>query len=149
MTTTAQPVFNIEKLYVRDMSLEVPNAPQIFLEQGSPEIEVQLDTKGMPLGNNLFEAVLKVSVSAKLGEKAMFLVEVEQAGIFRMENIPQDDLEPILAITCPNILFPYARELISSSVSRAGFQQVMLAPVNFEALYMQQRQKAETAATVQ
>jgi preprotein translocase subunit SecB len=144
MTTNTQPLFSIEKLYVRDLSLEVPNAPEVFLEQGNPEVSIQLNSSGRSVGENLFEVTLKVSVDAKLGEKSIFLVETEQAGIFRLENIPEADVAPILGVTCPNILFPYARELISSSISRAGFQPVMLAPVNFEALYLQQqKQQAE------
>lgn len=146
MTTSAQPSFSIEKLYVRDLSLEVPNAPQVFTEQGNPDVNIQLNSTGRSIGESLFEVVLKVSVAASLGEKAVFLVETEQAGIFRLENIPQEDIEPILGVTCPNILFPYARELISSCIARAGFQPVMLAPVNFEALYLQQKQQAQAPA---
>ena len=136
------PVFNIEKIYAKDLSLENPHAPQVFLERDAPEIEVQLHTEGGVIGESLFEVVLTVTVTAKLAEKTMFLVEAGQAGIFQLRNVPQEDIDPILAVACPNILFPYVRETISDIVVRAGFPPVLLAPVNFEAMY-QQRQAAQ------
>ncbi len=143
MTDNAQPVFSIEKLYVKDLSLEVPGAPQIFLEREAPQINVQLRTEGKGLDEGLFEVILTVTVAATLPEeKTMFLVEVAQAGVFQIRNVPQDDLEPVMMIGCPNILFPYAREAVSDAVTRAGFQPVLLSPVNFENLYHQQRQQA-------
>lgn len=139
-----QPAFSIEKIYVKDISLEVPNAPQVFLEQAQPEIDMQLASAGQQLDDGYFEVTLTVTVTAKLPEKNMFLCEVAQAGIFQIRNIPSEDLDPILGVACPNILFPYARETVSSVVNRAGFPPVLLAPINFEALYMQQRaQQAE------
>lgn len=132
-----QPVFSIEKLYVKDLSLEVPNAPQVFLERDAPEIQVQLQNNGTGIGDGLFEVALTVTVTAKRGEYTTFLVEVAQAGIFQIRNVPDDDMEPILGIACPNILFPYAREVVSDAVNRAGFPPVVLAPVNFEGLYQQ------------
>ena len=142
MTDNAQPVFSIEKLYVKDISLEVPNAPQIFLERENPQISVQLRTDGNPIDEGIFNVVPTVTVSAKIGEdKTVFLIEVQQAGIFQIRNVPEGELEPVLMIGCPNILFPYAREAVSDAVTRAGFQPVVLAPVNFEALYMQQQQQ--------
>lgn len=141
--TAEQPVFSIEKLYVKDLSLEVPNAPQIYLEREAPQISVQLRTEGNAVDNGVFEVKLTVTVTAKLGEeKTVFLVEVAQAGIFQIRNVPQEDLEPIMMIGCANILFPYAREAVSDAVARAGFQPVILAPVNFEALFQQNRQQA-------
>ena len=137
----AVPSFTIEKIYVKDLSLEVPNAPAIFLEQGTPEVGVQLQTGIQGLGEDAFGVVLTVTVTSKLGDKTLFLVEVAQAGIFRVRNVPEENLEPLLAIACPNILFPYAREVISEQATRAGFQPVLLQPVNFEALYAQQRQQ--------
>jgi preprotein translocase subunit SecB len=142
MTENAQPVFSIEKIYVKDLSLEVPNAPQIYLERETPEVNVQLRTEGKGLDEGLFEVVLTVTVTAKLGEdRSVFLVEVAQGGVFQIRNIPQGDLEPVMMIGCPNILFPYAREAVSDAITRAGFQPVLLAPVNFEALYQAQRQQ--------
>ena len=132
-----QPVFSIEKIYVKDLSIEVPNAPQIFLERETPGIEVQIQSAATAIGDGLFEVALTVTVNAKEGEKAFFLVEVVKAGIFQIRNVPEQDMEPILAVACPNILFPYARETISDAVNRAGFPPVILAPVNFESLYQQ------------
>lgn len=137
-----QPVFNIEKLYVKDLSLEVPNAPAVFMEQGSPSIGVELGTQANVVGDGFFEVALTVTVTAKLAEdKTVFLVEVVQSGIFQIRNIPQEDLEPVLMIGCANILFPYAREAVSDAVSRAGFQPVLLSPVNFEAMYTARKQQ--------
>ncbi|MBR0566344.1 protein-export chaperone SecB [Azoarcus sp. L1K30] len=145
MTENAQPVFSIEKIYVKDLSLEVPNAPQIFLERENPQINVQLRTDGNAVDDGLFEVVLTVTVSAKLGEdRSVFLVEVAQAGVFQIRNVPEGDLEPVMMIGCPNILFPYAREAVSDAITRAGFQPVLLAPVNFEALYQARQQQAPT-----
>jgi len=134
-------VFSIEKIYVKDLSIEVPNAPQIFLEREAPDIQVQIGSATAPVGEGMFEVVLNVTVTATLGEgeaaKAFFLVEVAKAGIFQIRNVSDADLEAIVAVACPNILFPYARETISDAVNRAGFPPVLLAPVNFEALYQQ------------
>ncbi|AUL99398.1 protein-export chaperone SecB [Rhodocyclaceae bacterium] len=150
MTENAQPVFNIEKLYVKDLSLEVPHAPKIFLERETPQINVQLRTEGQGVDEGIFDVTLTVTVTATLGEnKTVFLVEVQQAGIFQIRNIPEGELEPVLMIGCPNILFPYAREAVTDAVTRAGFQPVILAPVNFEALYQAQQQRAAADAAVQ
>lgn len=137
------PVFSIEKLYVKDLSVEAPNTPEIFLESASPSVELQLRTEGKGLNEGLFEVALTVTVTAKIGDKTAFLVEVTQAGIFQLRNIPQDSVEPLLAVACPNLLFPYAREVVSDTTMRAGFTPVVLQPVNFEQLYMErQRQQA-------
>lgn len=140
-----QPVFSIEKLYVKDLSLEVPNAPFVFMEQEAPNIEVQIQNNGSAIGDGMYEVSLTVTVTAKNEDKAYFLVEVSQAGIFRIEGVPEESIEPIMAIACPNILFPYARETVSDAVNRAGFPPVILAPVNFEAIY-QQRQAEQAGA---
>lgn len=141
MEENLQPVFGIEKLYVKDLSVEVPNAPEIFLEREQPQIEIQLNTGGRGVGEGVFEVVLTVTVTAKLGEKTVFLVEVGQAGIFRIMNVPEEQIEPLIAVACPNILFPYAREAVSDAVTRAGFQPIVLQPVNFEGMYMQRLQE--------
>ena len=144
MSETAQPVFSIEKVYVKDLSLELPNAPQIFLEREQPAVEVGLQSEANGLGDGIFEVVLTVTVTAKVGEKTQFLVEAAQAGIFQIRNVPDEEVEPVVAIACPNILFPYARETVSDIITRAGFQPVLLAPVNFEALYRhRQEQQAQ------
>ncbi|MDX9706650.1 MAG: protein-export chaperone SecB [Azospira sp.] len=137
------PSFSIEKLYLKDLSVEVPNSPEIFLEPESPQVEIQLQTNGRNLGNDAYEVLLTVTVTARIGEKTVFLVEVGQAGIFRIYNVPEENLEPLVAIACPNILFPFAREVVSDAVTRAGFSPVVLQPVNFEGLYMARMQEAE------
>ena len=141
MEQNEQPVFGIEKLYVKDISVEVPNAPEIFLEREAPQVEIQLNSAGRGLGDGAYEVLLTVTVTAKLGEKTVFLVEVGQAGIFRVLNVPNEQIEPLIAVACPNILFPYARETVSDAVTRAGFSPVVLQPVNFEAMYMQRLQE--------
>lgn len=143
MSDNNQPVFSIEKLFVKDLSLEVPGAPAIYLEQDAPGIDLQLANGGGMFKDNLYETTLTVTITAKREDKVYFLVEVAQSGIFRIENIPQENIEPILAVACPNILFPYAREAISDAVTRAGFPPVLLAPVNFEALYQQRLQEMQ------
>ncbi|HWH38654.1 MAG TPA: protein-export chaperone SecB [Usitatibacter sp.] len=135
-----QPVFSIEKVYVKDLSLEIPNAPQIFLERESPQIDIQLHHNSSGIEEGVFQTVLTVTVTAKVGEKTMFLVEAASAGIFVVKNIPQQEMQPVLGIACPNILYPYVREVISDIVVRAGFPPVILAPVNFEAIYQAQAQ---------
>jgi preprotein translocase subunit SecB len=147
MEQNAQPVFAIEKLYVKDLSVEVPNAPEIFLEREQPQVEIQLNTGGRGIGDGVFEVILTVTVTAKFEDKTVFLVEVGQGGIFRIQNVPDEQLEPLIAVACPNILFPYAREAVSDAVARAGFQPIILQPVNFEGMYMQRlQQQAESGA---
>ena len=142
----AQPHFSVDKLYVQDISLEVPNAPEIYLEREAPEISVQIQTGAKALQDGLYESRLTVTVTAKRGEKTYFLVEVVQAGIFQVRNVAEADLGPILALGCPNILFPYAREVVSDTVNRSAFPPVILAPVTFEALYVQHQQQVAQQA---
>jgi preprotein translocase subunit SecB len=139
------PVFSIEKIYVKDLSLEVPNAPHCFLEREQAQINLQMQTGGEAVGEGVFNVVLTLTVTAKVGEKTHFLIEAAQAGIFQIRNVPQEELEPIVAVACPNILFPYARETISDAVTRAGFPPVLLAPVNFEAIYRQRLEQQQQA----
>ncbi|MDO8350207.1 MAG: protein-export chaperone SecB [Gallionella sp.] len=149
MTETAQentqPMFNMDKIYVKDLSLEIPHAPQIFLERESPQIDVQLHTSAASIDDGVYEVTVTATVTARLGEKVMFLIEAKEAGIFTLRNLPEDEMEPVLAVMCPNILFPYLREVVSDVAVRAGFAPVMLNPINFEVLYQQQQaQQAET-----
>ena len=140
--TLDQPVFNIDKLFVKDLSLEIPHAPQIFLERENPQIEVQLHTTSNPIDDGVFEVNVTATVTSKVGEKVMFLIEAKQAGIFTIRNIPGVEIEPILGIMCPNILYPYLREVVSEVAVRAGFAPVILNPINFEVLYQQQTEAA-------
>lgn len=137
------PVFSIEKIYVKDLSLEVPNAPQCFLEREAPEVEVQMQTTGTAVGEGIFDVALTVTITAKLADKTHFLVEVAQAGLFQIRNIPEAELEPIIAVACPNILLPFAREAAADAIGRAGFPPVLLAPVNFENVYRQRLMAAQ------
>lgn len=140
----AAPAFSIEKLYIKDASVEIPNAPQIFTERETPQISIELANAAQMLGEGIHEVAIKVTVTAKIGDKTAFLIEVSQAGIFAVRNVPEENLEMIIAITCPNILFPYAREAVSDLTVRAGFAPVLLNPINFEALYMQQKEQSAT-----
>jgi len=142
----AQPAFSIEKIYVKDASLEIPNAPQIFTDRTQPQVNIELGNSAQALEAGVFEVAIKVTVTSKIEDKTVFLVEVTQAGIFQIRNVPEENLEMIVGITCPNILFPYAREAVSDLVVRAGFMPILLNPINFEALFAQQKQQqAETA----
>jgi len=140
-----QPVFSIEKVYVKDLSLEIPNAPQIFLEREAPQVDIQLHHNSNAIEDGVYQTMLTVTVTAKIGEKTLFLVEATQAGIFVARNIPTGEIDAVLGIACPNILFPYIREVISDTVVRAGFPPVILSPVNFEAIYQTQRESQQPA----
>ena len=140
------PGFGIEKLYLKDVSVEVPNSPEIFTSRETPKISVELNNNAKPLPEGFFEVALQITVTSKIADKTAFLIDVTQAGIFAVKNLPEESLEPILAITCPNILFPYAREAISDLITKAGFTTVLLNPINFETLYMQQKQQQAAAS---
>jgi len=144
-----QPVFTIEKIYLKDLSVEVPHAPAIFLERETPKVEVNLNTEGGSIGEDIYQVLLTVTVSATVGERTLFLVEAAQGGIFRIAGVPAEQMELVLSITCPNLLFPYVRETVSDAVSRAGFLPLYLNPVNFEALYAQRMQQAVAAQGAQ
>lgn len=146
-TEQNQPVFTIEKIYVDDISLEAPNTPSIFLEQGESKVDMKIRTESAGFGKNLYKCSVIITVSAKLqDERTVFLVEVSQSGVFQIGSLAQETLELILGVTCPNILYPYAREIVSNIIDHAGFPPVLLAPINFEALYLQQHHKKEESA---
>jgi len=147
MSEQQQPAFNIEKIYVKDLSLEIPHAPGIFLEREAPQVNLQLNSQSDTIDVGLYEVQVMVTVTAKVKDKVMFLVEVHQAGIFRINNVSEKEMGPVLGIGCPNILFPYLREAVSDTVIRAGFPPVLLNPVNFEAIYNQNQKRAEMGAT--
>jgi preprotein translocase subunit SecB len=140
------PVFTIDKIYVKDLSLENPGAPKSFLIQEQPQIEVGLRTRGELVDPDIYECVLTVTLTAKAGDKTLFLVEAAQAGIFTIRGIPQEHMQQVLAINCPSVLFPYARETLADAVTKAGFPPVHLAPINFEALYQQQLAQGQPPA---
>jgi preprotein translocase subunit SecB len=136
----AQQVFNIERIYLKDLSVENPGAPQSFIAAGQqgPQVEVGLQMATANVQEGFYDVTLAITVTAKIAENTLFLVEVKQAGIFQIRGVAESDLPPVLGIHCPNIIFPYAREAISDSINRMGFPPVYLAPINFEALYQQQ-----------
>jgi preprotein translocase subunit SecB len=149
MSESPQPVFAIEKIYLKDLSVEVPNAPDVFLERETPTVDVNVNSTARPVQDGLFEVALSVTLTAKIKDKVMFLVEAVQAGVFQIRNVPQQDVGPLLGIACPNTLFPYVRETISTVTSRAGFTPVVLAPMSFEGLYQQQMQQMQLQQTQQ
>lgn len=141
-----QPTFSIEKVFVKDISLEIPNSPQVFLERDAPTVDIQLHHNSSQVDDGVYQTILTVTVTAKVKDKTMFLVEVGQAGVFVIRNIPGAELDAVLGIACPNILFPYAREVVADTTVRAGFPPVVLNPVNFESIYQQAVQQQQAAA---
>lgn len=135
----------IQRLYVKDLSFEVPGSPSIFLEKWDPQINVDLNSQAQKLSDDVYEVVLALTVTAKAGEKTGYLVEVQQAGIFSISGFSEAELGPILGSHCPSILFPYAREVVSDLVTRGTFPQLVLQPINFDALYAHHRQQVEAA----
>jgi preprotein translocase subunit SecB len=146
MSEQEQVVFNIERVYIKDVSLEIPHAPQIFLQPETPTVDIRLHNATQRIDGGLFEVVLTATVTAKLKEKTAFLVEVAQAGIFQIRNFEPADLDRTVNVTCPRVLLPYAREAVSSLLGRAGFPPINLPHVGFETLYMEQRQEQEKQA---
>ena len=136
----ATPVFQIQRMYLKDLSLEQPNSPQILLEQAQPQVDINLGLAAGPVADGLYEVSVTATVTTKVGEKTLFLVEAKQAGIFELRNIPQEQLQPIIGIACPQIVYPYLRATVSDICTRAGFPPVLLAEVNFQAMYEAQQQ---------
>jgi len=137
--------FQIEKVYVKNLSLEIPHAPKVFIEQLQPQLEVQINTGADNFSEGYYEVTVTATVTARVGERTLFLAEAQQAGIFQVRGVPQSDLGPLLGIACPTVIYPYLRETIQDMVSRGGFPPVILAPLSFEALYLQQQQNAAAA----
>lgn len=144
-----QATFQIEKIYVKDLSLEIPNAPLIFTEQVQPEIQVAINTEAQQFGDGYYEVAVTATVTAKMGERTIFLAEVEQAGIFALRNVPATDIGPLLGIACPTVIFPYLRESVSDVITRGGFPPLLLSPISFEQLYMQQQAQAQQGSPIQ
>ena len=145
MTDNQQPErqFTIQRIYTKDVSFETPNTPEIFMKEWRPQVSVNINNAIKDLGEGNIEVALTVTVTAKVEEKTAFLVEVTQAGIFLAKGIPEEEMGPLLGIYCPNVIFPYVRELVSDLITRGSFPQFLLAPVNFEALYAQQMQQQQ------
>ncbi|HRH18118.1 MAG TPA: protein-export chaperone SecB [Aquabacterium sp.] len=134
----AQPTFNIQRIYLKDLSLELPHAPQILLEQGNPNVDVQLNVNAENVVDGVYEITVSATVTTKVNDKVLFLVEAKQAGLFEIRNIPEDQLQPIIAIACPQIVYPYLRSTVADVINRTGFPPVHLTEVNFQAMYQSQ-----------
>lgn len=140
------PVFQIQRVYLKESSLEQPNSPAILLEQEQPSVDIQLGVEGANIADGVYEVCVTATVHTKVKDKTVFLVEAKQAGIFEVRNVPEDQLGQIMGIACPQIVYPYLRSNVADIVSRAGFPPVHLAEINFQAMYDQQQQQAQQAA---
>lgn len=151
MTEQQKPQFAIQRIYTRDVSFESPNAPAIFREEWKPQIKLDLNTRTRTIDENVVEVVLIITVEAKIGEKTAFLTEVQQAGVFTISGFPDETRDQMIGAYCPSVLFPYAREAVDTAVTKGSFPALMLAPVNFDALYLQNKkgkeEKEETPTT--
>lgn len=147
-TSQQQGQFAIQKVYTRDVSFETPNSPEIFREEWKPEVKMNLSNEAKPIGEDIYDVALRVTLTVTNGDKTAYLAEVDQAGIFNIAGMPDEKLKAVLGIYCPNILFPYIRSVISDLVTNGGFPQMLLSPVNFEMMYAQQMsQQAGGAAS--
>ena len=145
-TAPAQPTFAIQRVYLKDASLEIPNAPQVFLETEAPNVEVQLDVGNTLVLEGIHEVTVTVTVTTRVKEQVAFLVEAKQAGIFEIRGVPDEQMEPLLGIVCPNIVYPYLRANVSDLITRTGFPPIHLAEINFEAFFNQRKQSVENTA---
>ena len=146
--TSDNPVFQIQRVYLKDMSLEQPNSPGILLEQEQPNVDIQLSVEATPVAEGIFEVCVTATVHTKIQDKTVFLVEAKQAGIFEIRNIPEDQMGPVMGIACPQIVYPYLRSNVADIVNRAGFPPVHLAELNFQSMYEEQQQQAQAANAV-
>ncbi len=137
MADQQDPVFQIQRVYLKDLSLEQPNSPAILLEQEQPAVEIQLGVQGAPVADGIYEVTVTATVQTKIKDKTVFLVEATQAGIFELRNLPEDQMDPVLGIACPQIVYPYLRANVADTITRAGFPPVHLTEINFQAMYEQ------------
>lgn len=146
--TNLDPVFQIQRVYLKDMSLEQPNSPEILLNQEQPSVEIQLGVDAKPVAEGLFEITVTATVHTKIEDKTVFLVEAKQAGIFEIRNIQDEQMSSLLGIACPQIVYPYLRSNVADIVQRAGFPPVHMAEINFQAMYEQQQADAALASAM-
>ncbi len=144
-TEEATPVFQIQRVYLKDLSLEQPNSPAILLEQAQPSVDIQLGVQATPVAEGIFEVAVTATVQTKIEDKTVFLVEAKQAGIFEIRNVPEEQMGAIVGIACPQIIYPYLRGNVADTITRAGFPPVHLAEINFQAMYEQQQAAAAAA----
>ncbi|MET0540311.1 MAG: protein-export chaperone SecB [Variovorax sp.] len=145
---TQDPVFQIQRVYLKDVSLEQPNSPAILLEAEQPTVDIQLGVDAQPVADGIYEVTVSATVQTKVKDKTVFLVEAKQAGIFELRNLPQDQMGPILGIACPQIVYPYLRGNVADLIQRGGFPPVHLAEINFQAMYEQQQAASQGAPAV-
>jgi preprotein translocase subunit SecB len=152
MADQQEPVFQIQRVYLKESSLEQPNSPAILLEQEQPAVDIQLGVDGKPIADGMYEVTVTATVHTKIKDRTVFLVEVRQAGIFEIRNLPEDQMGSIMGIACPQIVYPYLRGNVADLIQRAGFPPVHLAEINFQSMYEQQqqaRQAGQAAPVVQ
>lgn len=140
------PVFNMQRVYLKDLSLEMPNAPNIFLEQEGPKVEVAINVGGQALAETVFESTITVTVTTRIGDKVLYLVEATQGGVFEIANVPAEQLDPLMGIVCPTMLYPYLRANVADAITRTSLPPLHLAEVNFQALFEQRMAEAAQAA---
>jgi len=145
-TEEATPVFQIQRVYLKDLSLEQPNSPAILLEQAQPSVDIQLGVQATPVAEGIFEVAVTATVQTKIEDKTVFLVEAKQAGIFEIRNIPEEQMGAVIGVACPQIVYPYLRGNVADAITRAGFPPVHLAEINFQAMYEQQQAAQAEAA---
>jgi len=141
MSEAVKPEFALQRIYLSDVSFEAPNSPEVFMGNEKPQVDVKLDSKSRKVNDALYEVTVKITAQVTFGEKTAFLAEVQQSGAFRVVGIEGDNLDHTLGAFCPNILFPYAREAVDGLVVKGGFPPLMIAPVNFEAIYSERKQR--------
>ena len=144
--TEPTPLFQIQRMYLKDLSLEQPNSPQILLEQGQPQVEINLTLGAEAISDGMYEVTVTATVTTKINDKTLFLVEAKQGGIFEIRHIPDQQLQQILGIACPGIVYPYLRAIVSDVCTRAGFPPVVLSEVNFQAMFEAQQAQAHAEA---
>ncbi|RYF76951.1 MAG: protein-export chaperone SecB [Comamonadaceae bacterium] len=147
MADQQEPVFQIQRVYLKDLSLEQPNSPAILLEQEQPTVDIQLGVDAQPVTDGIYEVTVSATVQTKIQDRTVFLVEAKQAGIFEIRNLPEDQMSPILGIACPQIVYPYLRGNVADVIQRGGFPPVHLAEINFQAMFEQQQAQAANQPT--
>ena len=145
MADEATPVFQIQRMYLKDLSLEQPNSPQSLLEQGQPAVDINLGLAAGPVQEGIYEVTVTATVTAKVKDKVLFLVEAKQAGIFEIRHVPQEQMQGIISIVCPQMIYPYLRAIVSDVCTRAGFPPILLTEVNFQAMFEAQQQQQAAA----
>ncbi len=145
MADESNPTFQIQRVYLKDLSLEQPNSPKILLESAQPHVDINLQLGAEGVADGVYEVTVMATITTKINDKVLFLIEAKQAGIFEIRNIPQDQLQPILGIACPGIVYPYLRAIVSDVCTRAGFPPVVLSEVNFQAMFEAQQEAAAKA----